>query len=192
MKTIHIFLIFIVVVLLQLFVPAKMILDREDILKTGTQYKFKTQPVDPNDPFRGKYVTLNYEIDSADAVAMDSTIHSGDRILVYLDTDSLGYAKLHSVSKFKKNTERDYVEAKVQSYNINTKKVNFQLEFNRYYMEEFKAKPAEDIYRKYNLKQDSTDNTYAMVAVKEGEAVLKDIYINDKSIHYYIEKEANQ
>ena len=165
---------------------------REDILKTGTQYKFKTQPVDPNDPFRGKYVTLNYEIDSADAVAMDSTIHSGDRILVYLDTDSLGYAKLHSVSKFKKNTERDYVEAKVQSYNINTKKVIFQLEFNRYYMEEFKAKPAEDIYRKYNLKQDSTDNTYAMVAVKEGEAVLKDIYINDKSIHYYIEKEANQ
>jgi uncharacterized membrane-anchored protein len=180
------------VVLLQLFVPAKMILDREDILKTGTQYKFKTQPVDPNDPFRGKYVTLNYEIDSADAVAMDSTIHSGDRILVYLDTDSLGYAKLHSVSKFKKNTERDYVEAKVQSYNINTKKVNFQLEFNRYYMEEFKAKPAEDIYRKYNLKQDSTDNTYALVAVKEGEAVLKDIYINDKSIHYYLEKEANQ
>lgn len=192
MKTIYIFLIFIVVVLLQLFVPAKMILDREDILKTGTQYKFKTQPVDPNDPFRGKYVTLNYEIDSADAVAMDSTIHSGDRILVYLDTDSLGYAKLHSVSKFKKNTERDYVEAKVQSYNINTKKVNFQLEFNRYYMEEFKAKPAEDIYRKYNLKQDSTDNTYALVAVKEGEAVLKDIYINDKSIHYYLEKEANQ
>ena len=46
--------VFILVALVQLFVPAKMILDREDILDMGKEYKFKTEPIDPNDPFRGK------------------------------------------------------------------------------------------------------------------------------------------
>ena len=72
MKTIHIFLIFLAVVLVQLVVPAKMIFDKEVILKTGTIYKFKTQPIDPSDPFRGKYVTLNYELNTAES--MDSTL----------------------------------------------------------------------------------------------------------------------
>lgn len=45
--------VFILVAIVQLYVPAKMILDREDILDTGKEYKFKTEPIDPNDPFRG-------------------------------------------------------------------------------------------------------------------------------------------
>lgn len=64
MKTIHIFLIFVLVAALQLFIPAQMILKQETILKKGTAYKFKAQPVDPSDPFKGKYINLNYEIDS--------------------------------------------------------------------------------------------------------------------------------
>ena len=59
-------------------------------------------------------------------------------------------------------------------------------------MEESKAKPAEDIYRKYNRRLDTINKTYAVVAVKDGKAVLKDVFINDKSIHYYIENHTNQ
>ncbi|WP_296384990.1 GDYXXLXY domain-containing protein [Winogradskyella sp.] len=190
MKTIHVFLIFIAVVILQLFVPAKMIFDKEAVLKTGTVYKFKTRPIDPSDPFRGKYVTLNYELNTAET--MDSTLRRGDKILVYLETDSSGFAKLHSVSKTEKNSDRDFVEAKVQWYNSKSNSVNFQLEFNRYYMDEFKAKPAEDIYREYNRRRDTINKTYALVAVQDGEAVLKDVFINDKPILYYIEKQDNQ
>ena len=47
-----IFPLFILVALAQLFVPAKMILDREDVLSTGTAFNFKTRPIDPTDPFR--------------------------------------------------------------------------------------------------------------------------------------------
>jgi uncharacterized membrane-anchored protein len=175
--------------MLQLFFPAKMILDREDVLKTGTVYKFKTKPIDPSDPFRGKYVTLNYELDKAKI--LDSTLQKGDKILVYIDVDSLGFAQLHSVSKTQKKSDKDFVEAKVQWYNIKTKRLTFDLEFNRYYMEEFKAKPAEDIYRAYNRRRDTLNTTYALVAVKDGEAVLKDVFINDKPILYYIEKKGN-
>ncbi|MBA4241981.1 MAG: GDYXXLXY protein, partial [Sphingobacteriaceae bacterium] len=42
---------FCVVALIQLYVPAKMIFDSEDILTTGKEFKFKTEPIDPNDPF---------------------------------------------------------------------------------------------------------------------------------------------
>lgn len=184
MKTTHIFIIFLVVVILQLLVPAKMIFDKEAILKTGTVYKFKTQPIDPSDPFRGKYVTLNYELNTAES--MDTTLKRGDKIFVYLETDSLGFAELHSISKTKKSTDRDFVEAKVQWYNLKNKSLRFQLEFNRYYMEEFKAKPAEDIYRTYNRRGDTINETYALVAVKVGDAVLKDVFINDKPILHYI------
>ncbi|WP_083677213.1 GDYXXLXY domain-containing protein [Winogradskyella sp. J14-2] len=187
MKTIHIFILFVVVAVIQLYVPAKMILDREDVLKTGITYKFKTRPVDPNDPFRGKYITLNYEMNSAKT--NDSIWKRGETIFVYLENDSLGYAKVHSVSKEKKDIDRDYVETKVRWNYGNSNTVNFELPFDRFYMEETKAKPAEDIYRKYNRRRDTLNQTYALVAIKNGKAVLKDVYINDKPIAYYLEIE---
>jgi len=190
MKTLHVFLIFIAIVLIQLFVPAKMIFDREAILESGTVYKFKTRPVDPSDPFRGKYVILNYELNTAQT--QDSTFKRNQNVLLYLKKDSLGYAEAHSLSKHENETGKDFIEVNVNSYNKSTNMVRFNLPFNRYYMEEFKAKPAEDIYRKYNRQNDSIFQTYALVAIKDGKAVLKDVYINDKSIHHYIKKEANQ
>lgn len=41
MKTIHIFIVFILVAVAQLILPAQMIFNQEDILKTGTAFKFK-------------------------------------------------------------------------------------------------------------------------------------------------------
>lgn len=187
MKTIHIFIIFIVVALLQLMVPAKMIYDKETVLITGTVYKFKTQPIDPNDPFRGKYVTLGYELSTAKS--LDSTIQNRDRVLIYLENDSLGFAKVKSVSKTDLKMGTDFIEVEIDYYNVSANMVHFNLPFDRYYMEESKAKPAEDIYREYSRRNDTINQTYALVAIKNGDAVLKDVYINDKSIHYYIEKE---
>ena len=66
--------------------------------------------------------------------------------------------------------------------------VHFDLDFDRYYMDEYKAKPAEDLYRKNNRRNDSLNTTYALVAIKDGEAVLKDVLINEKSIKDHIEK----
>ena len=190
MKTIHIFLIFMIVVLIQLFVPAKMIFDRENVLATGTEYKFKTQPVDPSDPFRGKYITLNYEMDKAKSKGL--SWERGETILVYIDRDSLGYAKIHDVSKGELSIDKDYIEAKVTWNYGDSSIVNFELPFDRYYMEESKAKPAEDIYREYNRRGNANSETYALVAIKNGQSVLKDVFINDRPIIYYIKNYNNQ
>ncbi|HUR30287.1 MAG TPA: GDYXXLXY domain-containing protein, partial [Saprospiraceae bacterium] len=52
---------FAIMVLVQLYVPASMIMESEKVLKEGKEFKFKTAPVDPTDPFRGKYVELNFD-----------------------------------------------------------------------------------------------------------------------------------
>jgi len=185
MKTLHIFIIFIIVALAQLFIPAKMIFNQEDILKTGTVYKFKTRPVDPSDPFRGKYITLNYDMNSTNS--KDTLWLRNQDVYVYIKKDNLGFAELHEVSANALDIDYDYVIAEVNKYNKNTKKLTFNLPFNRFYMEETKAKPAEDTYRK--AQNDSLpNNIYGLVYIKDGEAILKDVIVNDVSIAKYVEE----
>jgi len=53
-------------------------------------------------------------------------------------------------------------------------------------MEESKAKPAEDAFRK--AQRDSLpNNTYALVYVKDGKAVLDNVFINDVPIAKYVD-----
>lgn len=186
MKTIHIFIIFIVVALAQLFIPSRMIINQESILKSGMAYKFKTQPVDPSDPFKGKYINLNYEINSYKT--KDSLWQRKDNVYVYLIVDSLGFAKIDAVSRIVlANNPNDYVEAKVQWYSKSSSDLTFEFPFKHYYMEETKAYDAEVAVR--NRQLDSLpNNTYALVYIKDGEAVLDDVIIDEVSIKYYVEK----
>ena len=185
MKTIHIFILFIVVAIAQIFVPAQMIFNKESIINEGTAYKFKTQPVDPSDPFRGKYITLNYEQDFF--ITTDSIWERQDKVYVYFDTDSLGFTKVNQISKTLLNSDKDYIVSEVSWYNKREQKLNFNLPFNRYYMKETKAYDAEVAVR--NNQRDSIQNsTYALVYIKNGEAVLNDVIINDISIKDYVEK----
>ena len=191
MKTLHLFIMFIIVALAQLFIPAKMILGQEYILDTGKVYKFKTQPVDPRDPFRGKYITLRYDIESAET--KDNSWKRDDTAYLYLNVDSLGFAKSDTISKQKLNIKKDFIKIKINRFddkywNKDTGyKVYFNLPFNRFYMEETKAKSAEDAYRK--AQRDSLpSNIYGLVYIKEGEAVLEDVIVNDMSIAKYVEE----
>lgn len=180
----YLFILFVLIALVQLFVPLQMILGQETVLDSGTAYKFKTEPIDPNDPFRGKYITLRYNINSA--VTTDSTWLQQDDVYVYVKEDSLGFAKLTQISKTPLKIKKDYVVAKVNSYSKHNNTVRFNLPFNRFYMEESKAKPAEDASRKAQ-RDTLPNNTYALVYIKEGEAVLNDVIINEVSIADYVE-----
>ena len=190
MKKVYIIIAFFVVALIQVLVPTKMILGQEDVLQNGKVYKFITRPIDPNDPFRGKYITLRYEINSFKT--LDTTWQRGDNVFVYVK-DSLGFAKLDTISKHKLERNTDYVIAKADwlnrksQWNRNPTRLNFDLPFNRFYMNENKAQPAEDAVR--IRRNDSTiKSVYGLVYIKDGASVLKDVYINDMSIAEYVEK----
>ncbi|WP_299549435.1 GDYXXLXY domain-containing protein [Seonamhaeicola sp.] len=187
MKAGYIFIIFLVVAAVQIVVPTQMILNREEVLNTGAVYKFKTRPVDPADPFRGKYIALDFEADS-----YKTTNASWDRkeaIFIYLDIDSLGFAEIYKVSKdILPGLDKDYVKAKVDWYADYNGELNIEYPFNRFYMEESKAYEAEVAVRE-NQRDSLLNDVYAIVYVKAGESVLKDVIINGMPIKDYVEKE---
>ncbi|MDN3686991.1 GDYXXLXY domain-containing protein [Cyclobacterium jeungdonense] len=171
---------FFLVALVQLYVPAKMIWNREEILNTGTAYKFKTAPVDPNDPFIGKYITLSYD-ENTFPVPNKQDWKPGEPIYVSLQTDTYGFAKIASISKIKPSDNNDYIKAKVRFLSGNdSNMLTIDYPFDRFYMEESKAYDAELAYRQF--QRDTSNPTYALVSIKNGEAVLKDVMIGGTSI----------
>lgn len=168
--------VFILVALVQLYVPASMILSREHILDTGTAYKFKTEPIDPSDPFRGKYITLAYEEDRIE-IQNEADWFRGETIYVFLTTDDEGFAKIQSVSKENPTNSQDFLKTKVRYVTNNgSNKLTINYPFDRFYMEESKAYDAELIYRQF--QQDTSKITYALVSINNGDAVLKDVLID--------------
>lgn len=176
---------FVVVVLAQLYVPAQMIFDQENTIARGTAYKFRTQPVDPSDPFKGKYIYLNYDINSAPS--NDTTWVTNAPLYVTLKTDSLGFAMVKDVSKVDPK-HGDYIKSKVDWYNSYDKNVTFSFPFNEFYMNETKAYDAELAHAQAQLDS-LPNNTYALVYILNGKAVLENVFINDIPIADYVEKE---
>lgn len=176
---------FILLAIVQLAIPGKMIWDREIILETGKEFKFETAPVDPSDPFRGQYIVLDYKENSFDVESATEWI-DGTNVYVILKNDSKGFVKIDAVSKEKPSNDLDFVEANVD-YVIDgsSKKLYVSYPFNRFYMEESKAYPAEQAYVKSQL--DSTKTTYALVSIKNGDAVLKDVLIDGIPIREVVE-----
>jgi len=165
----------------QIFVPAQMVYLQEDALDTGRAYKFKTQPIDPSDPFRGKYITLNYEIDSYQSD--EKNWPENDKVYVYLKNDKEGYAAIKTVSKTKLDLREDYILTK--PYSTYDGHIRIDFAFNRFYMNENKAYDAEVSVR--NAQRDSVQVCYGLVYVKQGVAVLDNVFINDQPIQQFVE-----
>jgi len=171
---------FVLVALAQLFVPGKMIWDREDILSTGTEFHFRTAPIDPNDPFRGKYIVLSYNETFVEVEDENNWI-MGEEVYAEIDLDEAGFAKIVAVGKEPPTDHRNYLKSEVNYASRNgSNELIIDYPFNRFYMEESKAPEAEVLYRE--VQPDTSKVTYAVVRIKEGEAVLKDVMIDGISI----------
>ena len=166
-----------IMVLAQLYIPARMIFDSENILAEGREFMFKTAPIDPTDPFRGKYIVLTFDESSAQ-VSNDEDWYEGQPVFINLTTDEKGFAKIQSVLKNEPIDSEDYVSATVRyvAKSDSFTNVSISYPFDRFYMEESKAYDAELAYNEAAL--DSNQTTYALVSVKKGDAVVKDVLIN--------------
>lgn len=174
---------FIVVGLAQWLVPAQMILKREEVLKKGSTFRFLTQPVDPSNPFIGKYITLNFKEDIAWA-PKGSSFERDQTIYVLLKNDSAGFAYINGITLNEPTNQTPYVKAKV-SYTSNytsndSTEVHIDYPFNKFYMEEHKAPKAEAEYRKANTG--ATESTYAEVKIWKGTAVTENVFIDNKPL----------
>lgn len=176
---------FLSLALLQLVVPASMILKREIVLKHGVQFKFKVAPVDPYDAFRGRYVALrmneNYVSEAKEIKLMD-----GQMVYALIQTDDQGFAKLAGVTT-NRPLDQMYIRAKVTNITYDHK-VYLDLPINRYYLEEKAAPLAERIYQRH-ARPDKKD-AYVLVRIKDGFAVMESLYVGGQRIEDAVKKEA--
>ena len=169
---------FSVMVIPQWYVPISMISGQEHLLRTGKVWKFKTRPIDPTDPFRGKYITLSFEASTAQ---VDTTLNwdFNEDIYVVLKKDSAGYASIFDVTKTRPLEDVSYIKAKA-GHGVWNGSLSIHYPFNRFYLEESKASEAERLY--WNANTDFTQVAYAVVRIKDGNTALEDVMVNGKSI----------
>ncbi|MBP7469701.1 MAG: GDYXXLXY domain-containing protein [Flavobacterium sp.] len=183
-------ILFLFVAMAQLFVPAQMIYNQEDILNTGKIIKFQCEPIDPNDPFRGKFITLNFK-ESGIKVKNLKGWNRNETVFAKIETSKDGFAKIKSISKTEPKDNSIYLKLKINyiaDYD-NENKIYLDFPFNRFYMNEYKAKNAEEVYAESTIG--TTKTAYASVAVKNGEAVIKDVLIDNVSIKKWAKANTN-
>lgn len=179
-------ILFILLAVIQLFVAGKMIGDRQRILDDGEVYRFVIEPVDPNDPFRGKYLTLGFESDHLKAEASDSEeLIQGRDVLIKLSEDANGFAWLSEISSG--SPEEDFLRLKIDRIvysNSGEDMIYFNMPFDRYYLNEEMAAEAEERLQK--ALQDTENRPYAIVRVLDGRAVLEELVLNDKPLSEWL------
>lgn len=144
----------------QLFVPSYMIFSKYNTLKNGEQYKFKAYPVDPYDPFRGRYVQFSVN----DVSRKYSTEKYG-----IISIDENGFAHIKEFSD-EKPIDKPYIESLSDDF--------FSMPVDRYYMEDKLAPAAENLVAK-TIK---TDDVYITVRVLGGDVVVEGLFINGVAI----------
>ena len=190
MKGRLIFGLFVALALAQIAVPVGQITKYEDILRTGTVYKFRTAPVDPSDAFRGRYVALNFA-DTEAPRRRGETIGYRAPAFVTLRKDAAGFVQFGEISDMPP-AEGDYLRVEyLFTRRAGGTVAQFQLPFTRFYMEETLAPRAEAAYSRHANRRDRTvDDVYVAVRVKDGRGVIEDLFIKGKPIRDFLAKEA--
>lgn len=168
---------FVIMVLSQWFMPLRMVYGKEIILRQGKEFRFLTRPYDPYDAFRGKYIDLAFEQTSIRV--KDFTADYGENVYAIIGKDSSGFAILTDVTREIPTATTDFIKVKV-SYaypdSNGVSAVNIYYPFDRFYMEESKAAYADEAYME--ASRDTSMVTYAIIHVLNGDAVIRDVYID--------------
>jgi uncharacterized membrane-anchored protein len=171
MKTTLSLLIFAILVPIQLFIPASMILGQETALAKGTEYKLRSRPVDPYDAFRGRYVRLYLDHPE---FKLSAPRPLTERLNAYalLDRDAEGFGIIKDVV-FEKPEGTNYLKIHIGPAYRHGSQVTWP--FDRYYMEESKAPRAERIHQSRN----NDAKAHITVRIYKGTGVITGLYVDD-------------
>ena len=174
---------FILMVLVQWAVPLQTVWKRQGTINNGKVFKFRTVPIDPNDPFRGKYMTLQFQ-DRKYAYGSSNGVTWVSRQTAYVipTEDAEGYAAIDTLYAQRPTHTDIYFKATVESISgsDSTLVVDLYFPFDRYYMEEERAPIAESHFFEEMTTPGST--AYAKVVIGGGRSVLQDVVVNGESI----------
>lgn len=185
-------------------IPLYVTFSSEDILANGKLYKFRLEGRDPFDPFRGKYLRLNYAFNE---LPIDEEVKAGEEVYASIEVDNEGFAFLSKAYK-KPPFKGDYLKAKVlySSWGGNERVISqrrFRLRrsnrierdnnkeyvqidipnnMRKYFINEDYALQAEDVLRS------EIANAYVGLRVLDGECRMEDVYIDKMPLMKYLKK----
>ena len=174
----------IVLFVVQLLVPSKMVYDHLQLINSGHRYFFKCIPLDPADPFKGRYVYLNFENQSV-TMLKDPKKSKNTKVYITFSIDSNQKARAHTLSTSLPNTT-DYLYTQIiDEIEVGADSMEYVIDvpIHKYFMNEFKALQAEQAY--INATRDGVE-TMAEVVIWKGQIQLVGLYINGVPIETYV------
>lgn len=172
-------MIFAVVALAQLGVPAAMVWQREQTLKQGRVWKFRTAPVDPVDAIRGRYIALRFATEEFDAPVK---FESGNKsVYAVLKQNTDGFAEVDHLTTEAVETD-DVVPVESAWWYGGKQHVHFP--FNKFWVAEANAPAAERAYIENNRRD--KQNVYVTVRVRHGDAALDQLFIDNEPLSEYL------
>lgn len=168
-----------VLCLLQLGAAASGIARHERTLTQGAGVLLEVAPVDPADPFRGRYVALSFELERGSHALRGSLPQYNEPAYVVLKVDAQHVATVDYVTAEEPSAGL-WLKAQ-SSWQETDTAVRVSLPFKRYYMNEALAPAAEAAYLEA-IRQDSGKKNYARVRLLDGRAVIEAILLDGKPI----------
>ncbi len=176
-----------ILIVTQLAIPFSMIQSRENILHNGEIFKFITRPIDPADPFQGRYVRLGIQNDYVSR-PRNAEYDMKRRSAVYavLEADEDGFARFTSLMRERPATGQ-YLKTRYRGHrrrwDDETKAHIFMgdridIPFDRFYMDEAKAPRAERLAR----ESTRSTNCWVNVRILNGKAVIEDVFAEGQSL----------
>jgi uncharacterized membrane-anchored protein len=168
-------IVFVLVALAQVGVPASLIWKREQTLRHGSVWKFRTAPVDPVDAFRGRYVALEFEAEGQE-ISPPRNVESGRTIFVTLLPDGEGFARIDQVLPTAPALD-DFIAVHLVGKTVS-------LPFDKYWVTERDAPAAESAYRAQS--QRDKRNAFVTVRVFRGDAALEQLYLDGQPLGEFL------
>lgn len=180
-KTLRLVL-FIAVAAMQLTVAAGAIIRSEIALRTGETFRFKLQPVDPVDAFRGRYVALRFVEDHAPLPDGWSPQHQR-KVYVPLVNDGGGFATFGTVAQeppadgayLRLRSGVEYIDDDGRPV------VSLALPFRRYYMTEELAKEVDR-----SLWRRGQRPAWVTVRVNAGAGVVENLFVDGVPVREWL------
>jgi uncharacterized membrane-anchored protein len=167
-----------IVFLIQWAVPVSMILGRERVLEQGTEVKFSVQPVDPYDPFRGRYVRINARPVIDESSSWPEGLKRGERVFAIIEPDDQGFAQATEVV-----ADRPQAGLYLQGKALWPRSRSLDFGLDRYYMNE-KMAPATE--RLVGERLQTGAEVHITVRILDGDSVITGLYVDGVAVEEII------
>jgi uncharacterized membrane-anchored protein len=185
-----------------LLVPVYVAVSSLNVLNNGEFYKFKPMAYDPFDPFRGKFLRVNYETNN---IPTKFDFEENETAYVSIGVDGEGFAFFEEA--FKSPPEKkDYLKTTVNWSGIDARlqrEIEMAIELDDFNLESIDTRSSVNIkipdnMNKYFINEDDAllaektfikeqENIYIGVRILNGEVRLENIYVYDQPILDYLD-----